>query len=259
MNLRVFSLICLVAFLALGAFAQQGQSPLPQLPSDIPKDAQIWMLLVDKAPSGQDALWTTPDGAIHEFFQFNDRGRGPKTYSTYHLDNRGIVTSEETHGNDYMKNAVNETFTLKDGVATWKNQAEDEHENNAAGRFFVGVDAGPAAGFQLAQALLKNGGKLPLLPGGEASIKALQTVPVDANGKKMNATLYEMEGLRFTPQYLWLDDQRNPFAAIDGWSGLMRRVLRAVRRRCLRSRRTCRTSAPRALPNNSFIIHPAMW
>src|SRR5262245_19578432 len=94
------------------SFAQQGQSPLPELPADIPKDAKMWFLLIDKSASGQDALWTAPDGTIHEFFQFNDRGRGPKTYSTYRFDNRGIVTSEETHGNDYMKNAVNETFTL---------------------------------------------------------------------------------------------------------------------------------------------------
>ena len=30
---------------------------------------------------------------MHEFFQFNDRGRGPKTYSTYRVDSHGIVTS----------------------------------------------------------------------------------------------------------------------------------------------------------------------
>ena len=210
------------AVLAVVTTAQQGQSPLPALPADIPKDAAIWMLLSDKVPAGQDALWTAPDGAVHEFFQFNDRGRGPKTYSTYRYDSRGIVTSEETHGNDYMKNAVNETFTLKDSVATWKNQAEDGHENDAAGRFFVGVDAGPAGGYLLAQALLKNGGKLPLLPGGEASIKKLRTVPVEAGGKTVNATLYAIEGLSFAPVYLWLDDQHDAVAALDGTSGFMR-------------------------------------
>ncbi len=212
----------LLAFFASIAFAQQGQSPLPELPPDIPKDATVWMLLSDKTPAGQDAVWTTPDGEVHEFFQFNDRGRGPKTYSNYRFDSRGIVTSEETHGNDYMKNPVSETFTLKDGVAAWKNQAEDGHENNVAGRFFIGLDAGPASGYQLAQALLNNGGKLPLLPGGEAGIKALQTVPVEAGGKKVNATLYQIEGLSFTPVYLWLDEQHNAFAAVSGWSGLIR-------------------------------------
>lgn len=217
-----FFAFALLALSASFSLAQQGQSPLPELPADIPKDATVWIFLTDKTPSGQDAVWTTPDGEIHEFFQFNDRGRGPKTYSSYRLDNRGIAISEETHGNDYMKNAVNETFTLKDGVATWKNQSEDGHESNAAGRFFVAVDAGPANSYQLVQALLKNGGKLPLLPGGEATIKALQTVPVEAGGKKVNATLYQIEGLNLTPVYLWLDEQHNAFAAVEGWSGLVR-------------------------------------
>jgi imidazolonepropionase-like amidohydrolase len=219
--LRLFALALLAASVSL-AVAQQRQSPLPELPADIPKDATVWMLLTDKTPAGQDAVWTTPDGQIHEFFQFNDRGRGPQTYSDYRLNAHGIVTWEETRGVDYMKNNVSETFSLKDGVATWKNQSEDGHENNAAGHFFVAIDAGPANGYQLAQALLENGGKLPLLPGGEATIKSLQTVPVEAGGKKVNATLYQIEGLRLTPVYLWLDDQQEAFAAVSGWSGLIR-------------------------------------
>jgi len=223
MKLLVRSLTLLsLALLASVTFAQQGQSPLPPMPDDVPKDATIWMFLAEKTPSGHNAVWTTPDGTVHEFFQFNDRGRGPKTYSTYRLDSRGIVTSEETHGVDYMKNPVNETFSLKDGVATWKNQAEDDHASNAGGRFFVGLDAGPASGYQLAQALLKNNNKLPLLPGGEAGIKPLKTVPVEAGGKKVNATLYQIEGLDFSPTYLWLDEQHNAFAAVSGWSSLIR-------------------------------------
>src|SRR5215469_11738064 len=191
--LRVFSLL-LPAFFAVSLVAQQGESPLPALPADIPKDATLWMLLVDKTPAGQDAVWTMPTGDIQEFFQFNDRGRGPKTYSTYRFGDRGIVSYEETHGVDYMKNQVNESFGIKDGTASWKNQAENGHESNANGRFFVGLDAGPASTFQLAQALLKNGNKLALLPGGEATISKLKMVPVEANGKKVNVALYQITG-----------------------------------------------------------------
>jgi len=215
------SLRILPVLFTVSLVAQQGQSPLPALPPDIPKDATIWMLLIDKTPAGQDAVWSEPNGEVHEFFQFNDRGRGPKTYSTYRLDGRGIVISEETHGVDYMKNQVNETFSVKGADAAWKNQAEDGHDT-AAGRFFVGLDAGPASSYVLAQGLLKNGDKLPLLPGGEASLKELKTVPVEANGKKVNATLYQIDGLDFSPTYIWLDEQHNAFAAVQGWSGLMR-------------------------------------
>jgi cytosine/adenosine deaminase-related metal-dependent hydrolase len=214
-----------VLFPALFAFtllAQQGQSPLPALPPDIPKDATVWMLLTDKTPSGQDAVWTTPDGVMHEFFQFNDRGRGPKTYTTYKIDSKGIVTFEETSGVDYMKNPVSESFSMAAGEAKWKNSSEDSHSASAGGRFYIGLNGGPGGSYLLTQALLKNGGKLPLLPGGEASLRELKSVPVEANGKKMTATLYQIDGLDFSPTYLWMDDQLNAFAAVQGWSGLIR-------------------------------------
>jgi hypothetical protein len=220
-SLRILPLLLSVLF-TTSLVAQQGQSPLPALPPDIPKDATVWMLLTDKTPAGQDAVWKTPDGDVHEFFQFNDRGRGPKTYSTYRLDSGGVLTYEETHGVDYMKNKVSETFDMKGGEASWKNQSEDGRETNAAGRFFVGLDAGPAGAYLLAQALLKNGGKLPLLPGGEATIKEITSDPVEAGGKKVTATLYQIDGLDFSPTYIWLDDQHNALAVVQGWSGLVR-------------------------------------
>ena len=191
--LRVF-LVPSFLICALTLIAQQGESPLPELPADVPKEATLWMLLTDKTPAGQDAVWTTPSGDVVEFFQFNDRGRGPKTYSTYRFGDRGIVSYEETHGVDYMKNQISESCSIKDGTATWKNQAEDGHESSVSGGFFVGLDAGPASTFQLAQALLKNGNKLPLLPGGEAELTKLKTVPIEANSKKVNATLYQSPG-----------------------------------------------------------------
>ncbi len=76
--MKLFIHALLPVFLAIvtsTVFAQQGQSPLPALPADIPKEATILMLLTDNNPAGQDAVWTAPDGVVHEFFQFNDRGR----------------------------------------------------------------------------------------------------------------------------------------------------------------------------------------
>ena len=140
---------CILAVLAVSTMlpAQEGQSPMPALPPDIPKNATIWLQVTDKTPSGQDAVWTTPDGIIHEFYQFNDRGRGPKTYSTYRVDSHGMVTFEETNGVDYMKNPVKETFAIKDGTATWKNQAEEGRQDNVTGRYFIDLDGGPTSFF----------------------------------------------------------------------------------------------------------------
>src|SRR5262245_63909661 len=122
-----------LAFLPAAIAIAQEQSPLPVLPSDIPKDAIVRILLTDKTPSGQDAVWTTPDGVIHEFFQFNDRGRGPKIYSHYRVNRNGLVTWEESKGVDYMKSPVEERFSNSAQGISWKNEAEDEKRAASAG------------------------------------------------------------------------------------------------------------------------------
>jgi imidazolonepropionase-like amidohydrolase len=247
-------------FLLLAIFttvlAAQPQSRTPVLPSDIPKDATIWTFLTDKTPAGQDAVWTTPDGAIHEFFQYNDRGRGPETYTTYRVDSHGIVTSVETHGVDYMKNSVTENFSLANGEAAWKNQSENGHQDNATGKYFVDLDGGPASGSLLAQALLKNGGKLHLLPGGDAALRELKTISVEAGGKKATATLYQIDGLDFSPTYLWLDNQRNFFASVSGWTGLVREGFESAFPTLLTAQQEVESARAADLARK-FIHHPA--
>jgi hypothetical protein len=78
---------------------------MPDLPPDIPRNVTIRTLLMDNTPAGQDAVWTTPDGVLHEFFQFNDRGRGPKTYTDYRIAG-ALPVEESTRGVDYMKTSV---------------------------------------------------------------------------------------------------------------------------------------------------------
>src|SRR5215467_11979968 len=137
----------MIAFLCFpSAVLAQQQSPLPELPADIPKDAVVRMMLTDKTPSGQDAVWTTPDGTIHEFFQFNDRGRGPKTYANYRLDPRGLLVSEDSKGVDYMKVPVEERFTMNSGTASWTNQAEDKKVAGVASKFYADLNGGPESG-----------------------------------------------------------------------------------------------------------------
>jgi imidazolonepropionase-like amidohydrolase len=215
----------MIAFLCFPvALLAQQQSPLPELPADIPKDAVVSMLLLDKAPSGQDAVWKSPDGTIHEFFQFNDRGRGPKIYTTYRLDSHGLIVFEESKGVDYMKSPVEERFSLVGGEAVWKNTAGNEKQSNASGRFFISLNGGPESQAILARALLspESAGILPVLPSGQAAIRKLQSVPVEASGQKITATLYQISGLGFTPGYLWLDDDRQFFAVTYGWSSVVR-------------------------------------
>ncbi|HEX3875704.1 MAG TPA: amidohydrolase family protein [Bryobacteraceae bacterium] len=178
-------------------------------------------MLLDKTATGQDAVWTTSDGVVHEFFQFNDRGRGPKTYTNYRLDDKGLIRAEDTKGIDYMKTPVTEVFSISNGQAVWKNQAEDQKQAAASGKYFVDLNGGPENQAILARALLRSeSGKLQLLPGGEASIRKDQSLIVQANGHSVTATLYAINGLGFSPTYVWLDQNRQFFASVlDGFAG----------------------------------------
>ena len=186
------------------------------------------IVLLDKTPTGHDAIWTASDGAVHEFFQFNDRGRGPKTYTSYLLDDKGLIRSENSKGVDYMKTPVEESFSLSGGQAAWKNQAEDQKQARADGKFFIDLDGGPEAQAILARALLKSEfGKLPLLPGGEASIRKDQSLLVQASWHSVTTTLYAISGLGYSPVYVWLDENRQFFAVTGGFAFAIIQIGRA--------------------------------
>lgn len=51
---------------------------LPELPKDIPASATKYTVTIMGVPAGQQAVWTEGDRP-RAFFQYNDRGRGPKT------------------------------------------------------------------------------------------------------------------------------------------------------------------------------------
>jgi hypothetical protein len=77
------SVIISILPILLGAVLWSQQTPpqsaVPALPTDIPSTADRYSFIMMGNLAGQQAVWTAPDGTLHVFFQFNDRGRGPKT------------------------------------------------------------------------------------------------------------------------------------------------------------------------------------
>ncbi len=185
---------------------QPAASAVPALPADIPASAERYSLLIMGNLAGQQAVWTAPDGSLHLFFQFNDRGRGPKTTSILKLDSAGIPLSETIQGNDYLKSAVNETFTVANGAARWKNNAEKGEKKISVPAYYVPLNGAPAETALLVKAALRNGGKVALLPAGEARVQRETTLDVEAASKKKHVALYSIAGLDFAPTYIWLED-----------------------------------------------------
>ncbi len=198
--------------------SKEAQSAVPVLPADIPGTADRYSILVMGNLAGQQALWTAPDGSLHIFYQFNDRGHGPKTTSILKLDAQGVPVAESVDGNDYLKSSVHESYTLESGAARWKSDSEAGERKLATPAVYVPNNGSPAELGLLAQVALGNGGKVVLLPEGEAKIGRIAELHLEAAGQKKHVTLYAITGLGFSPTYVWLDDGRKFFAFVSLWS-----------------------------------------
>src|SRR5271167_442319 len=162
------------------------------------------------------------DGSLQFYFEFNDRGRGPKVTERVVLDSSATPTQIENSGNDYDKSPVDEHFTLKDGKATWTNRAEKGEKAVSANAFYVSISGVPEESALLARALLAAGGRLPLLPAGEASIQKRGELKIEANGQSRTVAQYAISGLDFTPTPIWLDQDGTYFASVSGWVAVIR-------------------------------------
>jgi len=215
-----------ISLIILSAALWSQQSPqtsaAPTLPADIPSIADRYSMLLMGNLAGQQAVWTAADGTLHIFFQFNDRGRGPKTTSILRLDPNGIPIAEVITGNDYLKSPVNENYSLEAGAARWKNTAEQGEKKIYAPAFYSPLNGGPSEIALLAHAALQHGGKIAPLPEGEARVQRLTELDVEAAANKKRVTLYSITGLDFAPTYFWSEAagggvQDKFFASVDTW------------------------------------------
>jgi len=153
-------------------------------------------------PAGSQVVQV--DGATRTIdFEFNDRGRGPKTHTVMAPGSMTVT------GVDYYKAPVNETF--RDGK--WSNGAETG-QSKTPGAIYASIYGPQEETAAIARALLAAPEHaLPLLPAGEASIKKLGELAV--NGKHLTA--YDIYGFGFSPAAAWLDDDQELFASASSW------------------------------------------
>lgn len=151
-------------------------------------------------------------------FEFNDRGRGPKTTTEIQLGDRFLPTAEKTVGVDYFKGPVDETFKRDASTSRWHNKAEDG-QSQAQGAFFVSMYGPPEETALLANAILASPNhRLPLLPAGEASIEKVAELVVGGR----HVIDYAITGLSFTPFDIWLESDGTFFGSVSAWSTLVR-------------------------------------
>lgn len=179
-------------------------------------------VILSGTKAGIQTTTVASDGTREVTYEFTDRGRGPKLTTKIKVNEAGLPVSVQTSGNDYLKVPVKETFSLDQGVARWHNDAENGERKLTAPAFYVSLQSVPEEGALLANALLKaEGQKLALLPEGQATLKRGDEVTLKSAADSRRVTSYEISGLGFGPETIWLDQSGAFFASVSSWASFI--------------------------------------
>lgn len=185
------------------------------VPQPVQESTLKYTVLMSTNRAGSQVV-TTRGSETTMDYEFNDRGRGPKIHGVFRVDEHGVPIAIDISGNDYLKQPVEEHFAIANGVATWKNTAEQGE--GKAGAYYTAAYAPPAENALMVRAILDRGGRLALFPGGAATARKVG----DATLRGTHVNAYEIAGLGFAPFEIWLDDDRNFFASVSSWSSTIR-------------------------------------
>ena len=116
---------------------------------------------------------------------------------------------------------VSEDYSLKGSSARWKNTSEQGEKTLAGPALYVSINGAPAEIGTLVHAALANGGKIALLPEGEARAERGAERDLEISGKKKHVVMYAVTGLDFSPTDVWLDDGDKFFAFVNPWATII--------------------------------------
>ncbi len=168
-------------------------------------------------PSGTYVTTVQPDGAVHAILDVLENGRGPHVDATLRLAADGTLASFAATGHHTMGTKIAETFERKGARARWHGEEEHGELDVAGGAFFLPIADVPGALGLLVQALRRAGGKLALLPAGEARLDPIGELTVQAGGRARRLTGYAVTGLGLLPQPVWMNDDGSWFGVVSAW------------------------------------------
>ena len=172
-------------------------------------------------PAGSEVDTYFPDGHVESAFEFNDRGRGPKTSARYEVRRDGLLSRVSVTGNDYLKAPVDEQFTLTKDRGEWRSKSEKGEGKGPA--LYTSLNGTPVESGLMVKALrASKSGSVKLFPAGEAKLEKLTELTLESGGKKAHVTEYGITGLAFTPVTVWVDDDGRFFGAPGKWFSIMR-------------------------------------
>jgi cytosine/adenosine deaminase-related metal-dependent hydrolase len=166
--------------------------------------------------SGASVSTPIPGGKKIDF-RFVENGRGPAIDAIAKLAPDHTLTSFDAVGHNAIGIPIDEHFVLEGKKARWSSSAEKGEKEITGPAFYIPLSPMPELMAPLVHALEKAGGKLALLPEGEAHLEKTGEMVVRAAGKEKKIFGYAVTGIELSPIRVWLDEKGEFFGMIDAW------------------------------------------
>jgi cytosine/adenosine deaminase-related metal-dependent hydrolase len=202
----------LVLALAIAACGSPPASKTPTTSAPSAKAAKRIVVMLSRK-SGTSAVTPRADGGLDIAYEHLENGRGPKMSGHVKLAADGTIAEFEAHGHHTMGTPIDETFSIQGKHAKWSSHEEKGEKDLTGPAFYVPIAPLPDAIGMLFTALQKAGGKIALLPDGEARLE--RSTETTLKGKKLVG--WAITGLDLTPQRLWTEEDGTFLGIVDNW------------------------------------------
>jgi hypothetical protein len=181
-------------------------------------DTLQWTAIFGGTHAGFLKKWKTSDGYLHDWFQYNDRGRGDSTVANYKEDAKGFIVELNASGKDYFKKPVFEKFKIENGTAAWENNAEKGALKVPSAAAYIPLKI--TAGTSYRNFFSTPDSSIVLIPSGKQKLKILKEVSIANVGP---VRLFRLSGTGLTPSYGWMDKDHESFANVSEWFSLIKK------------------------------------
>jgi cytosine/adenosine deaminase-related metal-dependent hydrolase len=184
----------------------------------MPPPSTAFVVILGGHQAGTMTVQAAAPSTYRVTFEYTDRGRGPQLDSTIRLGPDSTPVRVEANGHDYLKGPVAERFERTATGATWSSGGGTGSRAVSGPAFYLPFDGTPFDTGLLVRALLHvPGGRIALLPEGQATIEKVGALELKAGTTHHKVVQYAITGLDFEPVRVWLDANGGFFASASHW------------------------------------------
>jgi len=195
-------------------------APLPA----VGETSEYLWYMQSSTPAGTTRVTRTGDGRVENNSYVHWNNRRWKVDSELQLDDAGRIVAQKITGISPFQAPIDEQFGYENGVASWSTPGESGSVTTDELAFYLPNEdiAFGALEALIQKAVDSMGNTLELLPSGSVTVEKVRELSVKGPEGETVLALYSLNGVDFTPVYVWLDEDMK-IAAYDrsGYLGML--------------------------------------